>query len=351
MSGERLTTVGVRSIAKHLGISVSTVSSVINHRGYVSPQMRERVEKYLREIDYQPNYLARGLRRRETRTIGLIVPDLLNSFYTELSRRAEDFLLAQGYRLIVADSREDWGRQQDYLTTFCRMMTDGILLVPCPATKAQIESLPTLVRGRPLVYLDRSPSRPPVDAVLMDNDRAAFAATLHLIQKGHRRIAILTEPLNLLCASDRLQGYRQALKQHRIAAAPELIQIGGNTKQSADEIGQRLLSLAKRPTAAVICNNQMTLGFMTVLRKHNVRCPEEFSVIGFDECDWSEHMQPPLTTIRQPAAEMGATAAKVLLARMNEKKEAPPATTILGFELLERSSTAFLNPHAGLHAE
>jgi LacI family transcriptional regulator len=337
-------TVGIRSIAKHLGVSVSTVSSVVNDRGYVSPQMRKRVEEYLRKIDYQPNYVARSLRRQETRIIGLIVPDLVNFFYTELSRAAEDFLLASGYQLIVADSREDWKRQQDYLTTFCRMMTDGILLVPSPATDAQITSIPAMVRGRPLVYLDRSPVGSPVDAVLIDNHKAAYAATRHLIEKGHRRIAIITEPLNLLCAADRLEGYRQVLEDHQIVVDPELIHIGGNTKESAYEIGLRLLARRDRPTAAVVCNNQMTLGFLKALRECNVACPDEFSVVGFDECDWSEHMQPPLTTIRQPAAEMGATAARVLLARLSDRRETPPTTTILGFHLVERSSTAVYAP-------
>jgi LacI family transcriptional regulator len=343
MNGERSMAVGIRGIAKHLGISVSTVSAVINNRGYVSPQMRVRVEEYLRMIDYQPNYVARSLRRQETRIIGLIVPDLVNSFYTELSRAAEDFLSVRGYQLIVADSREEWDRQKDYLISFCRMMMDGILLVPSPATDAQIESIPSLVRGRPLVYLDRSPVSSSVDAVLTDNHKASFVATLNLIEKGHRRIAIITEPLSLLCAVDRLEGYRQALTTSGIGVDPELIYIGGNTKESASEIGLQILSSSTRPTAVVVCNNQMTLGFMTALRARNVACPAEFSVIGFDECDWSEHMQPPLTTIRQPAAEMGATAARVLLARMGDQKDSPPTTTILGFSLVERSSAAVLH--------
>src|SRR6202167_5620356 len=117
----------ISSIAKYLGVSVSTVSTVINGHGYVSPKMRERIERYLREVDYQPNYLARSLRKRETRIIGLIVPDFADSFYSYLSRGAEDFLKSEDYQLIVADSRETWKRQRDYIQTFCRMMTDGIL--------------------------------------------------------------------------------------------------------------------------------------------------------------------------------------------------------------------------------
>jgi DNA-binding LacI/PurR family transcriptional regulator len=272
--------------------------------------------------------------------IGLIVPDLANSFYAHLSRGAEDFLQDRGYQLIVADSREDWKRQQDYLLSFCRMMTDGILLVPAPGTDAQIESIPNLVRGRPLVYIDRSPLSSPVDAVLIDNSQAAYQATLHLIGKGHQRIAIITEPLNLLCAAERLDGYRKALQAHGIADHPELVHSGGNTRESAYEIGLRLFSHARRPTAAVVCNNLMTLGILAALRQLRIACPEEFSVIGFDECEWSEHIHPPLTTIRQPAGEMAAAAVRALLRRLSKPVGHAPTTTILGFELIERFSTA-----------
>jgi LacI family transcriptional regulator len=333
-------TASISSIAKDLGVSVSTVSAVINGRGYASPKMRERIEKHLRKVDYQPNYLARSLRKRETRIIGLIVPDLVNSFYSYLSRGVEDFLKSEDYLFIVADSRENWKRQRDYIQTFCRMMTDGILLVPCLATSAQIESIPSLVRDRPLVYLDRSPLRPPVDSVMIDNERASFEATDHLIGMGHSRIAIITEPLNLLSAADRLKGYRCALKTRGIKVDPSLVCAGSNTKESAYDIGLRLLTGKRMPTAVVICNNQMTLGFLAALRDRNIACPEQLSVVGFDDCDWSEHIQPALTVIVQPALEMGTTAARILLDRITDKTPRPCKTTLLGFHLISRKSTA-----------
>jgi LacI family transcriptional regulator len=329
----------ISSIAKDLGVSVSTVSSVINGSGYVSAQMRERIESYLLKVDYQPNYLARGLRKRETRTIGFIVPDLANSFYSYLSRGAEDFLKSQDYQLIVADSREDWKRQRDYIETFCRMMTDGILLVPCLATNTQTKSIPNLVRDRPLVYLDRSPFRSPVDSVMIDNGQASFEATAHLIGLGHRRIGIITEPLNLLSARDRLKGYRRALRVHGIKLDPSLIHIGGNTKESAYKIGLNLVNSRRQPTAVVICNNLMTLGFLAALRDRKISCPEQLSVVGFDDCDWSEHVQPSLTVIQQPALEMGTTAARMLLDRIKDKRPSPCKTTVLGYHLIRRMST------------
>ena len=331
---------GIRSIAKHLGVSLSTVSSVINGNGYVSPEMRERISRYLREVDYQPNYVARSLRRQETRMIGLIVPDLSNSFYSRISRGAEDFLLSRDYQLIVADSREDWIRQRNYLMSFNRMRTDGVLLVPSPASDEQIASIPSLVRGQPLVYLDRSPIDHAVDAVLIDNHKASFTATQHLIDKGHRRIAIITEPLNLMCAADRLEGYRRALELSGISEQPRWIRDGRNTKDSAYEIGLELLSGSGRPTAAVICSNLMTLGFLHALREREIACPEQFSLVGFDDCEWSQYVQPALSMIQQPATEIGATAARLLLNRINGSRVDSASTLLLGFELIERASSA-----------
>lgn len=334
---------GIRSIAKHLGVSLSTVSSVINGNGYVSPEMRERISRYLQEVDYQPNLVARSLRRQETRMIGMIVPDLSNTFYSLVSRGAEDLLLSKDYQLIVADSRENWDRQRDYLMSFGRMRTDGILLVTSAASDEQIASIPALVRGQPLVYVDRSPVEQIVDAVLIDNHQAAFHATEHLIHKGHRSISILTEPLNLLCAADRLEGYRHALAAHGIAEDPNWIYDGGNTKQSAYDAGMKLLSRERRPTAAVICNNLMTLGFMDALRERGIACPEQFSLVGFDECEWSQYVHPSLTTIEQPATEIGATAAQLLLNRVSGNTGDGPTTVLLGFKLIERASSAHLS--------
>ncbi len=331
---------GIRSIAKHLGVSISTVSAVINGRGYVSPEMKERIEKYLREVDYEPNYVARSLRRKETRMVGLIVPDLSNNFYSELSRGAEDSLMAHDYRLLVADSREDWNRQRDYLIAFCRMMTDGILLVPSLATDDQVASITGLVQDRPLVYVDRSPPDPPVDAVMIDNREAARTAVTYLTKRGHKRIAIITEPLNLLNANDRLEGYRQAIAEASLSPKKRLIRTGRNTRESGYQIGLELMDGDPRPTAVLICNNLMTLGFLSALRVRGVTCPECISIIGFDDCDWSEHVCPSLTTIQAPAEEMGATAANALLTRIMQQKTTPPATTLLGFRLIERSSVA-----------
>jgi len=330
----------IRQIARELGVSISTVSAVINKRGYVSEAMRARIEKALREADYQPDEIARSLRRRESRTIGLIVPDLGNRFYAHLMRGAEDYLSSAGYRLIVAESREDWQRQKDYLLLFSARTTDGVILVPSFATDEQIALTSGLIRGTPMVYVDRSPLQVQLDSVLVDNARATYEATEHLLKLGHQRVGIITEPLNLLNAADRLRGYKRALRAQRISADPKLIWPGDNREDSGYWGALELFKQTRRPTAVLVCNNQMTLGTLAALRDLHLACPRDVSLIGFDDFDCAALVDPPLTMVRQPAAELGAAAAKTLLKRMSDPQRDHFEHVILPTQLVVRRSTA-----------
>jgi LacI family transcriptional regulator len=332
----------IRQIARDLKVSVSTVSAVINNSSYVSAALRTRIEKALHEADYRPNQIARSLRLRETRTIGLIVPDLANSFYSQLMRGAEDYLVGASYRLLVADSREDWKRQHDYLMAFSGKATDGIILVPCMASSDQLNSIPRLVRGTPLVYVDRSPVNCAVDSVLVDNVRASHEATRHLLELGHRRIGIITEPLNLLNSAERLVGYEQALESFRVRVDRKLIRSGDNTQDSGYWRGLELLRLVGPPTAIFVCNNLMTLGVLVALRELGVVCPRELSVVGFDDFEWCPFLQPPLTMVRQPAAELGAAAAKAVLKRVRHPDSHRAERVLLPTQLIVRKSTTAL---------
>ena len=329
----------IREIAERVGVSLSTVSAVVNQRGYVSARMRARIEAALREADYRPHQIARSLRLRETRIIGLIVPDLSNSFYSRLMRGAEDYLARAGYRLLVVDSREDWDRQHDYLVSFSGKMTDGVILVPCMASNEQIAAIPNIVRETPLVYVDRSPLRCHVDSVLIDNARASYQATRHLLDLGHRRVAIITEPLNLLNAADRLNGYKRALQACRIPVDRKLVRMGDNTEDSGYRRGLEVLKLRNRPSAILACNNLMALGVLAALREMDISCPEEASLVGFDDCEWSAFLEPPLTMVRQPASGLGAAAAEAILKRVRHPNHNGTEKVLLSTELIVRRST------------
>lgn len=330
----------IRQIAEELGISFSTVSAVVNKRRYVSAAMRARVEKALQEANYQPNSAARSLRLRQSRRIGLIVPNLADPFFTNLMRGAEDYLCSVGYQMLVAESREDWKRQHDYLVSFSGMIADGIILVPCAATDLQIASIPEIVRGVPLVYVDRCPVQCQVPSVLVDNMKAAHDATQHLIDLGHQRIAIITGPLSLLNAVERLNGYKSALRLQGIPLDRSLVRDGDYSEDSGYWHGSEMLRLANRPTAVVACGLLMTLGVLTAIRERGIVCPSEISLIGFDDFAWSKLFSPALTMVRQPASELGATAAKVVLRRMRAPGEDKVETVVLPTQLMVRESTA-----------
>jgi LacI family transcriptional regulator len=330
----------IRQIARELGVSTSTVSTVINNSGYVSASLRARIEKALREADYHPDHIARSLRLRESRTIGLLVPDLGNTFYAQLMRGAEDYLASAGYRLIVADTRDAWQRQRDYLLELSGKTTDGIILVPSMATTDEIASIPQLLRSTPLVYVDRSPLDAQVDSVLVDNVGAAFEATEHLLKLGHRRIAIITEPLNLLNAADRLLGYKRALRAHRIPVDRKLIRPGDNTQDSSYWHALEMFKRTPAPTAVLACNNRMVLGMLMAFRELGLACPKAVSLIGFDDFDWSVYIEPPLTIVRQPADQLGAAAAKTLLRRIRYPDLNHYERVILPAELVVRGSTS-----------
>jgi LacI family transcriptional regulator len=330
----------IQEIARQLGVSVSTVSAVVNRRGYVSPAMRARVEQALEQAQYRPNDMARGLRLGRSRTVALIVPDLTNSFYARLMRGAEDYLASLGYRLLLADSREEWNRQREYLVSFANGRTDGILLVPCRSTDEQLATIPQLIGKTPLVYVDRSPLSPAVDSVVADNVHAGYAATSHLLELGHRRIGIVSEPLDLLNGADRLAGYKKALRARRVALDRSLIRVGANTEDSGYWQGLELFKLANPPTAVVVCNNLMTLGLLSALRDARLECPRDVSVVGFDDFEWCPYLSPPLSMVRVPAAELGALAAKALLKRLNGAGKEARETIRLPTQLVLRESTA-----------
>jgi LacI family transcriptional regulator len=332
--------VTISEIARQLGVSVSTVSAVVNRHGYVSSAMRAKVEQALQQAQYRPNDMARGLRLGRSHTIGLIIPDLTNSFFARLMRGAEDYLASLNYRLLIADSREEWSRQREYLCSFAGRKTDGILLVPCRSTDEQLAEIRQLIGSTPLVYVDRSPLNPTADSVLADNVRAGYAATSHLLELGHRRIAILSEPLDLLNGADRLEGYKKALRARRVALDRNLIRFGGDTEDSGYWCGLELFKQATRPTAVVVCNNLMTLGLLGALSGAKLECPGDVSIIGFDDFEWCPHLSPPLSMVRVPAAELGSAAAKALMRRVRGAHVESPQSILLPAELVLRKSTA-----------
>jgi LacI family transcriptional regulator len=336
----------IRDVARLAGVSVATTSKVLNKKGYVSTKLTQRVLSATEALDYQPDQVARSLKVRHTQTIGIIIPDITNPFFTDVIKGVENEARARGYSLILCDSSEDPALEQGNLRMLFSRRVDGVLLAP---TEDYVAPDRVTRRHFPLVFFDRCSRGFTGSAVVTDNFGAAYDATRHLIGLGHQRLAIITGRLDLPNAVERLEGFRQALQEARLLLREEYLRRGDFHLESGHQQGLELLRLPDPPTAIFSCNNKMTLGLMRALYELGVPCPERVSVLGFDDFDWAANFSPRLTTVAQPTLEMGKQAVQMLLAKIESFKKGlewdEEKVVALKAELRIRDSTAA--PYSG----
>jgi LacI family transcriptional regulator len=340
----------MRDVARLAGVSVGSVSAVINEKGTASPALIERVKAAMEGLDYHPDNVARSLKARRTHTVGIVIPDISNAFFTELVLGAETAARARRYSVILCNSSDDPTLERQCLSTLFSRRVDGVILAPADLLGSQ-DRLTT--RRFPMVFVDRIPPRFKGLAVVTNNFEAAYEGTRHLIQLGHRRLAIITGRLVLSNGLDRLEGFRKAIQEARLPLRDEYIQRGDFQLQSGYRRGLELIRLTEPPTAIFCCNNKMTLGLMRALTECGVSCPEQMSVLGFDDFDWAASFRPKLTTIAQPTFEMGRIAMELLLRKIEspESREAEEMPVSLQARLQIRESTAPPAPTATSQSE
>jgi LacI family transcriptional regulator len=328
----------IREIAVLAGVSTATVSHVLNETVRVSPKLRQRVLRVVCDLNYQPNYLARSLRTRQSHTVGMIIANIRNPFFPAEVRGVEDVLRREGFNLIVGNTDYDPAQEEDYFRTFCAKRVDGIVLV------TTLTAPPEYLRRHnfqttPMVYIDHVFRGVEGDSVLIDNVRGSYRAVCHLLERGHRRVGIITGTLKTLMAPRRLRGYELALKNHGVPLRQELIREGHYDEQSGYERTKELLSLRPRPTALFVCNGLMTIGCLQALADAGVRCPEEIALVSFDDLDWFKLTRPRISAVVNPAYELGTNAAELLVARMTKRVAGPPQWRRLRAELVIRESS------------
>ena len=309
----------IRDIARLAGVSVATTSGVLNNKPTIKPALVERVRKAMEALDYHPDQVARSLRVRRTFTIGMVIADVTNPFFTDVIRGVEQKAQQNGYSVILCDANEDPNLERHYLGALSARRVDGVLLAPTSSALAE-ES--RIHKRFPIVLIDRIPLGFSGAAVITDNFDAAYEGTLHLIHLDHRRIAIITGQLNLSNGLDRLEGFRKALQQEHLALPDKYLQRGDFQTESGYRCGVELMRLPLPPTAIFSSNNKMTLGLMRALREMQIPCPEQVSVLGFDDFEWSAYFTPRLTAIAQPSHEMGRRAMQMLLQHLQTSNDA-----------------------------
>ena len=329
--------VTMRQIAERADVSIGTVSHVINGTAKVREKLRLRVLEAIRSLGYQPSQLARGLRRNQTSMLGMIIPDITNPFFPAVVRGVEDVAYKHSYRVVLCNTDNDPGKELSYLNELRSYRPAGLLVIPSAESEITPHLKSLAVAGPPVVCLDRRPAGWNGDVVSVANEAGAYRATKHLLQMGHRQLAVITGPLHLANAVERLRGFKRALNEAKVSIEPEYIQEARFERNSGYEAAMRLLRMLPRPTAIFACNDMMALGVLLAARESSLHCPEELSIVGFDNLDFSEFTAPALTSVHQPGYQLGTTAARLLLTRINGLKQ-PPKRIVLQTELKIRNS-------------
>lgn len=305
----------IKDVAGKAGVSIATVSHVVNGTRYVSEETKARVYKAMKELQYTPNSVARSLRSRKSKTIGFLIPDFANTFYTSIAEGIQHVLRQKGYQLILGNSNEELELELEQLRMFNSQLIDGLIIASTASSMNELEGV--LKGDYPVVHLDRIPQGCEQDRILVNNDEAVYEAVSELIQKGHSRIGMIGGLDRLSTTKERIAGYRRALEDAGIAVKDSLIRMGNSKQDCGYELTRQLCGETDM-TALFVSNNQMTLGALAYLKEHRYRMPEQLSLIGFDDYEWSFLMDPPLSVIHQPCFELGETAANVLLERIGQ---------------------------------
>jgi LacI family transcriptional regulator len=327
----------IKDVVQAAGVSITTVSHTINHTRPVSEELRERVLRAMQQLDYRPNVLARGLRMGETKTIGLIVPDNTNPFFAEIARTIESTGFQHGYSVILCNSDGDAEKQHTYVRVLATKQVDGIIFISTGRSSGDLRYLAG--DGIQVVIVDRDAPDLAVDVVLVDNEQGGYDATRHLLDLGHRRIACIAGPPDLVPSALRMQGYFRALAEAELEQPVDFVVGGGFVLAGGELAAVALLGRPAPPTAIFVCNDMMAIGAIRGARACGVRVPEDLSIVGFDDIPLAVAVVPALTTIAQPTAELARLATELLLRRLQgQAADALRERIVLPARLIVRES-------------
>jgi DNA-binding LacI/PurR family transcriptional regulator len=331
--------VTVEVIARRLNISAMTVSRALNNRPNVDKKTRERVLAAAQKYGYIPNHIARSLATRKTETIGVVVPEITHSFFPEVIRGIEDAVYAAGYHLILTHSAEDANREEDAINTLQSKRVDGMLISTAQTVTDHSIYEETMERGTPIVFFDRTVRDIGASCVGIDDENCCAMLTEHLINHGYKVVAHLSGPTTVSIGKERLLGFKKALKLHNIEFKPELVVQSGFHENGGYAAMKTLLQLpiGKRPNAIVAVNDPAAFGAMKAILEHGLRIPEDIAIVGMSDDVRAELVSTGLTTIKQPAYEIGKTAAETLISEI-EGKTKPGKRMIVATELRVRKS-------------
>ncbi len=307
-------TPSIYDVAKEARVSVFTVSAVINDKSHVGKALKQRVDAAIQKFSYRPNLLARGLAKRCTHTIGIVVPDISNPFFPLVVRGAEDAAQKHGYNILLCDSDDRLEREEECLEVLLAKRVDGILLTKSPQAFRPVLRQVIDDAGVPFVLLMRTYPDLTKDAVVTDDYKGAYEAVSQLARAGHRRIGLLGGPMTVSNGRERWKGFRDALEANGLTHEPELVVQGDYRIDSGYRGGHALLS--RSPDGIYVANYLMTVGLLKAAEEMGMRCPEDFGLVSFDDYPWLAVFRPRLTTVELPKYRIGFEATELLLERI-----------------------------------
>ncbi|KAB0288758.1 LacI family DNA-binding transcriptional regulator [Vibrio fortis] len=330
----------MKDIAKLAKVSTSTVSHVINKSRFVSDEIAERVNKAAKELNYAPSALARSLKMKQTKTIGMLVTTSTNPFFGEVVKGVERRCYEKGYNLILCNTEGDSERMKSSIDTLLQKRVDGLMLM-CSTLEGEhldvFERYPEL----PVVVMDWGPMLFASDKIQDNSHQGGYMATQHLIDNGHTEIGCITGPLHRNQASSRYEGFKQAMSEANLKVHADWIVESNFECDGGFDAFQTLKSRGRLPSALFVCNDMMAMGVIHAAAQDGLRVPQDLSLIGYDDIHLSKYMTPALTTIHQPKHRLGKAAVDTLLSRL-ESPEVYPQVVELEPTLIERSSVLTL---------
>lgn len=301
----------IKDVAAQAGVSVATVSRVLNSHPSVSPDARTRVLAAVDVLGYRPNAVARSLRTHQTRTLGLVISDVLNPYFTELARFVEEEARALGYSVIIGNADERPEQQDHHVRTLLDRRIDGLLVSPADGDSPLL--LDVARSGTPMVFVDRWMPGADVPVVRADGHRAIRDLVAHLHGLGRHRLAIIAGPAATTTGNERVGAFRDALREHGLALPEEYIGQGDFKVDSGRRATERFLALPEPPEVVFAADNLMALGALDAIRAAGLRVPQDIGLAAFDDIPWFVHTDPPITAIAQPTGELGRAAVRALI--------------------------------------
>ncbi|MCT2535427.1 LacI family DNA-binding transcriptional regulator [Aquibacillus koreensis] len=324
----------IQQVAQKAGVSVATVSRVMNNSSSVTASTRQKVENAIKELNYEPSVLGRNLRTSESRLILVLIPSISNPFYTEIINGIEDTSIKNGYNILLCETDSSVERENIYLNMIKNKLVDGAISMD-PAVN--MEKLNQLALDYPIIQCSEYEEGGIIPYVTINNELAAYQAVKHLIKLGHERIALVNSDEKFLYARQRRQGYDRALKEYHLPIREELIY---HTDYLEFDYGiqamRKLLEVQEKPTAVFAVSDTLAIGALKEINQSGLQVPNDIAVVGFDKISFSNMTNPSLTTISQPMYKMGCTAATMLINSVVGKKV---ENIVLDHELVIRDST------------